>query len=159
MADHTFELLFLMAFSFHNIEEGLWLPEWSKHARKFHKEVDSRAFHFALIVVTAFGYLITFANLAYGNSIGIVRHIYLGFVLMMMFNSIFPHLAATIVLRKYAPGLITGLFLNIPIGSYVIFKTNWSGIALLVSFVSVSLVTVLSLNPLFRIGSKITKNS
>ena len=38
------ELLFLLGFSLHNLEEALWLPEWSKHARKYHKEVSKNYF-------------------------------------------------------------------------------------------------------------------
>jgi hypothetical protein len=34
------ELLFLLGFSLHNLEEALWLPQWSKHARKYRKEVS-----------------------------------------------------------------------------------------------------------------------
>ena len=37
---HMIELLFLLGFTLHNLEEALWLPQWSKHARKYRKEVS-----------------------------------------------------------------------------------------------------------------------
>lgn len=153
-----FELLFLMAFSLHNLEEGLWLPEWSKFAGKYHKKVEKNEFHFAVIIVTLFGYLLTFLNLVFGFDYPVIRDIYLGFVLMMVMNAVFPHLLAAIALKRYAPGLITGLLLNVPIGLYIIFVEYQNVINplwLLASFVGVTVVVVASLNPLFKLGAKL----
>lgn len=116
------ELLFLLGFSLHNIEEALWLPAWSKHARKYHKEVSPNEFRFAVIIVTAIGYLLTFQYFLFGFTHAAAKYLYLGFILMMVLNVFFPHLIATIVLRKYAPGLITGLLLNAPCGIYILIK-------------------------------------
>jgi len=116
------ELLFLLGFSLHNIEEALWLPGWSKHARKYHKEVSPNEFRFAVIIVTAIGYLLTFQYFVFGSAYAAAKYIYLGFILIMIVNVFFPHLIATIVLKKYAPGLITGLLLNAPLGIYILLK-------------------------------------
>jgi len=118
------ELLFLLGFSLHNIEEALWLPAWSKHARKYHKEVSPNEFRFAVIIVTAIGYLLTFQYFVFGGDYAAAKYIYLGFILVMVVNVFFPHLIATIVLKKYAPGLITGLMLNAPLGVYILFKKH-----------------------------------
>jgi len=116
------ELLFLLGFSLHNIEEALWLPKWSKHARKYHKEVSPSEFRFAVIIVTAIGYLLTFQYFVFGSAYAAAKYIYLGFILIMIVNVFFPHLIATIILKKYAPGLITGLLLNAPLGIYILLK-------------------------------------
>lgn len=116
------ELLFLLGFSLHNIEEALWLPGWSKHARKYHKEVSPNEFRFAVIIITAIGYLLTFQYFVFGSAYAAAKYIYLGFILIMILNVFFPHLIATIVLKKYAPGLITGLLLNAPLGTYILLK-------------------------------------
>ena len=153
-----FELLFLLSFTLHNLEEALWLPKWSAYAKKFHKEVSYQEFHFAVLIITIFGYILTFLSLAFGKEIAVIRYSYLGFVLMMCFNALFPHLAATIILRKYSPGTLTGLLLNLPIGLYLIFKINGIKIydyRLLVSFVLIAGITLLSLKPLFRLGNKL----
>lgn len=116
------ELLFLLGFSLHNIEEALWLPNWSKYARKYHKEVSPHEFRFAVIIVTAIGYLLTFQYFIFGADYAAAKYIYLGFILMMVVNVFFPHLIATIVLKKYAPGTITGILLNAPLGTYILIK-------------------------------------
>jgi len=38
------KLLFLFGFTLHNIEEALWLPGWSKHAKKFHHRLKKMPF-------------------------------------------------------------------------------------------------------------------
>lgn len=153
-----FELLFLLCFTLHNIEEAVWLPKWSRHAGKYHPAVSNNEFHFAVLVVTILGYLFTFLFLAWGGSHGIIKYLYLGFVIMMCFNALLPHLAATILLRRYAPGTLTGLFLNAPVGLYLVFARHGEGLSaygLLAGFITISAVTLASLRPLFRLGGKL----
>jgi len=152
------ELLFLMGFTLHNIEEAAWLPKWSRHAGKYHPAVSNNEFHFAVLAVTILGYLVTFLFLAWGGSNGIIKYLYLGFVMMMCMNALFPHLAATILLRRYAPGTITGVCLNVPIGVYLVFVRHGEGLSaygLLAGFIAVSALTLASLRPLFRLGGRL----
>ena len=114
------EILFILGFSIHNIEEALWLPEWSKYAKKFHQEITENEFRFAVIIITAIGYLITFQYFIFSETSIVSKYLYLGFVSMMILNTIFHHLIATIALKKYAPGLITGILLNVSIGLYIL---------------------------------------
>ena len=149
------ELLFLISFTLHNIEEALWLPRWSKHAGKFHPPVKNNEFHFALMVVTVAGYLITFLFILYGNTSEIIRYAYFGLILMMCMNAFFPHLIASIAFRKYAPGAITGLFLNLPIGLHIVFAKYSESIGnykLWIGFLAIAAITLLMLKPLFKIG-------
>lgn len=153
------ELLFLLGFSLHNIEEALWLPAWSKNAKKFHKEVSEKGFRFAVIAVTVLGYLITFQYFIFSPLSFLSKVIYSGFVLMMVLNAVFPHLLATIILRSYAPGTMTALLLNVPIGLYILYtKTNGFSEMLYTIFsgLVLSLLVILMINPLFAIGEKIT---
>jgi len=46
-------LLFLFSITLHNIEESFWLPQWSKYAMKFHKQVEKDEFHFANMITRA----------------------------------------------------------------------------------------------------------
>lgn len=152
------ELFFLLGFTLHNIEEALWLPRWSRYAKKYHKEVGEKEFRFTVIVVTAAGYLITLQHLILGPDSVISQDIFLGFVLVMACNAIFPHLMASIVLRRYAPGTLTGLLLNLPIGLYLLARNIESGSDLLaVGMVGVVLavVFVFSMNPLFKAGREL----
>ena len=152
------KFLFLMAFIVHNIEEGLWLPSWSLHAKKFHPVVTHREMHFALFAVTIIGFLITFASYMFGRDSFIVEGIYFGFVAVMVLNVIFPHLIACAVLRRYAPGTLTGVFLILPIGGWLIFlyiqgmlpKLYMAGGTVIVAVVIIAL-----LKPLFWLGRKL----
>jgi hypothetical protein len=149
------ELLFLLGFSLHNIEETLWLPQWSKHARKYHKEVSKNEFTFAVIIITAIGYLITFQYFLFASSSSFSKYLYLGFILMMVANVIFPHLIATIILKKYAPGTITGILLNAPLGIYILIKgINRTDelIFVIISAVILAIIILLLFNQLFKIG-------
>ena len=114
------KFIFLLGFTIHNLEESVWLPEWSKHAKKFHKPVERNQFIFAVIIVTILGYLITVVEIINNNPGSVFSYIYLGFIGMMGLNTILPHLAATILLKKYAPGLITALLLNLPLSIIII---------------------------------------
>ena len=155
------EILFLIGFLIHNhAEEPYWFPEWSENAGKFHKTVTKSEFYFAAVAVSTIGILFTFQYLIFGNSCILSKYIFLGFVSMMVLNSIFPHLAATIILRKYCPGLLTGMLLNFPIGTYIITKNISSGkefAALLVSTVAVSIFSILIIIPSFKFGKTLEK--
>jgi len=153
-----FEILFLSAFTLHNIEEALWLPNWSKHAKRFHAPVEINEFHFAVLIVTVIGYFLTFLFLIYGNSSEIIRYSYFGFVLMMSINAIFSHFIALFVLKKYSPGVITGVVLNLPIGIYIVFvrySESLTNYKLFFGFAVITFVTLVGLKPLFKAGRKL----
>lgn len=145
-------ILFVLAFILHNIEEAIWLPGWSKHAKKYHKAIEFNEFAFAVLLITILGVLLTFLRCIDDNKA--INSIYLGYVGMMVLNAIFPHLIATIALRRYAPGLITAIVLNVPIGGYIIYESmkEIEFLNILISSVLISVIIVFLLPVLFRIG-------
>ncbi|RPH52709.1 MAG: HXXEE domain-containing protein [Desulfobacteraceae bacterium] len=152
---NAIKIIFLLGFTLHNLEEAIWLPKWSKYANKYHEPVESDQFVFAVIIITIMGYILTVLDFLVGDSGSFIHYVYLGFIGMMGLNSIFPHLAATIVLRKYAPGLVTALFLNLPLSLIIIIGHIQKGInifSLLISIVLVSGLVLFSLKYLFRLG-------
>jgi hypothetical protein len=152
------ELLFLLGFTLHNLEEAVWLPAWSKYASKFHPVVKKDEFRFAVIGVTAIGYLLTFFHLTDNQNSALIEYLYYGFILMMCLNALFPHLVATVALKRYSPGLITGLSLNVPLGISLIRQGLLNGIVPLCLMIAALLLTVIMLiliNLLFKIGGKI----
>ena len=151
------KIIFLLGFTLHNLEEAIWLPEWSKYAEKYHKPVERNEFIFAVIVITTLGYIITLLDIVYGYPGSTINYIFLGFTGMMGLNSIFPHLIATIVLKKYAPGLLTGIFLNLPISLIIIISYLQAGLNIylfLISTAFVSMLVLYSLKYLFILGGK-----
>jgi len=153
-------VFFPIAITLHNLEEAVWLPKWSKHAKQFQKPVEANVFHFAVIFVTILAYLSTFLAVAFPSA-WLWRHIFHGFLGAMILNTIVPHLASTIILRKYSPGLVTGLFLIIPVNSVILYQSVMLGhIKLLDLTLSILVVSIalLSLLPLFfKIGEQLVK--
>lgn len=149
--DSELVIFFCFAITLHNLAEALWLPQWSKHASKFHRPVSSNEFNFAVVFITILAYLSTFLFF-YFPEVSLTKWIFTGFLGSMIVNAIFPHLVATILIKKYAPGLMTGVLLNVPINSLIIYQMfiqnliSWKG--LILSTIVVGCV-LLALIPIF----------
>ena len=153
-------LFFPIAITLHNLEEAIWLPAWTKHAKQFHKPMEANVFYFAVIFVTILAYLSTFLAVAFPSS-WLWKYIFHGFLGAMILNTIFPHLVSTIILRRYSPGLITGLFLLLPINSIILYQSVMLGhiklTDLMISILIVSLVLLSFLPLFFKIGEQLAK--
>lgn len=79
---------------------------------------------------------------------------------MMVMNTIFPHLILCIILKRYAPGLLSGLLLNVPIGLYILIsEIEYIEIEkIAISVIVVSLIIISILPVLFRFGKTIDEN-
>ncbi|MBZ0309203.1 MAG: HXXEE domain-containing protein [Anaerolineae bacterium] len=159
---HLLWLFFPLAITLHNIEEAIWLPKWSQKAGRFHKPVVANEFYFAVLCVTLLAYLSTFFALAFPD-VALLKLIFFGFLGTMILNIFMPHLAATILLRQYAPGLLTGLFGMIPINGVILALALSNGDVqwgeLIVSTVIVAVVLLASLPLFFRIGRQFIKEN
>lgn len=74
---------------------------------------------------------------------------------MMGLNAIFPHLVLTVALKKYCPGLMTGLWLNLPLSLLVVIgyiRSGSNAVCALGAVAIVSGITLVSLKHLFRLG-------
>ena len=108
----TLAWAFVVVIAIHNFEEALFLPSWSNAAGRWHKPVNEFEFRFAVVILTLLAAL--FAVLAVQrNEIGI--YLLCGYALAMALNVFLPHVAATIALRRYAPGTATALLFNLPV--------------------------------------------
>lgn len=152
-------VFFCFAITLHNIEEAIWLPKWSQSASRFQKPVTSNEFHFAVIVITTLAYLSAFSYLYIPES-DFTKWIFIGFAGSMILNAIFPHLITTVLMKKYAPGLLTGLMLNIPINSLVIYKMFTENLIvwkeLIISTLVVGLILLALIPLLFKVGGKVS---
>ena len=153
-------LFFPIAITLHNLEEAIWLPAWTKHAKQFHKPIEANVFYFAVIFVTILAYLSTFLAVAFPSS-WLWKYIFHGFLGAMILNTIFPHLVSTIILRRYSPGLITGLFLLLPINSIILYQSVLLGhiklTDIMISILIVSLALLSFLPLFFKIGEQLAK--
>lgn len=156
--DSSSYLLFVFALLLHNIEEALWLPGWSKNGGRFHREVAPHAFHFAVLIITILAFLASSLIILYPES-DLFRFIYFGFLGAMMINVLFPHLAATIALRRYMPGLFTGLFLLLPVNMLIMVTAiryqiiDWTRILIATAGMGIILLALLPV--LFKLGGLI----
>ncbi|MEN8904448.1 MAG: HXXEE domain-containing protein [Clostridiales bacterium] len=150
--------IFPFAITLHNIEEGLWMLEWSKKNQIFSEIKGKREFHFALICVTMLAYIVTFLFGLYQTE-RIFKYLFYGFIGTMLLNAIVPHLVLTIITKKYCPGVLTGVLLNIPCFSLLIFYSidnnviNYMELIIATGIMSLILLGLLPL--LFKVGREI----
>ena len=110
---YTLTWLFVLAVAVHNLEEAVWLPAWSQHAGRWHYPVGAPEFRFAVVVLTAAA--VGAALLAHAGGKGSIgAYLISGYALAMLLNVVFPHVLASLILRKYVPGTLTALLLNLP---------------------------------------------
>ncbi len=151
MEFHTLTWFFCGAITLHNIEEAIFLPTWSQSAGPWHHPVNAFEFRFAVIFLTLIAYLLAFLC-QIESAAHFCRYLISGYALAMMLNVLFPHLAATIVMKKYAPGLATGLVLNLPVTTLLIlaaFKENLIVPSVFIYTAPATILGILLLIPVF----------
>jgi hypothetical protein len=105
--------LFAGAVTAHNVEEVILLPDWSHSAGRWHRPVAPADFRFAVVVLTLFLYVCVGMSRT-GDRVW--DYILCGYALAMVLNAFVPHLAATLVMRRYMPGTATAIGLVLPSG-------------------------------------------
>jgi len=152
--------LFPISFALHNIEEALWFPVFSKSAGKFHKPVDTFEFVFAVTILTLFSIVITFLFFINGKQ-SLACYLYFAFNFGMLINVFFPHLVATIVLRKYCPGLVSGILFLIPSTIYILSYGYENEYFLIPKFLFITIpfagLVIGSIPILFKVGKCVQK--
>ena len=151
-------VFFCLAITLHNLEEALWLPQWSQLDSSFQKSVTPNEFHFAILIITALAYLVSFLYLNFYES-NVIKWAFIGFLGSMIFNAIFPHLIVTFLMKTYAPGLATALLLNIPINTVILYKLyNLKLVTLkeiVISTVAIGIILLAMIPVLFMLGGSI----
>lgn len=102
----------------HNVEEAIWLPDWSKAAGPWNSAVGAFEFRFAIVVVTLLFYGIIYHSST--RSTAWSRYFMAGAMVLVLFNVLVPHLLATLIMARYAPGVVTGVLLNVPLTVYLL---------------------------------------
>lgn len=108
---------FPIALTLHNLEEAFTLPAWSQHAGALHPPVGEAEFWFALTVVTALGYAITWGSIYKG---GRWTYAAMSGSVLMLLNVLFPHLLGTLLSGHYTPGVLTAVALNLPVNVWLL---------------------------------------
>jgi hypothetical protein len=153
--------IFVLVITLHNLEEALLLPAWSCTAGRWHHPVGKCEFRFAVLVLTLLAYAaVGLALLGGRESVGV--YFLTGYALPMLLNVFIPHLLATLALRRYAPGTFTGLLLNLPVTSlllYLAFQENYIHSSRFLWAGPLVVAVLLGLIPLlFAIGRRLTRH-
>lgn len=146
---------FPAAVTLHNVEELILLPSWSRGAGQWHPAVGPVEFGFAITLLTVLAWVATARAARFGRESGSL-YLTMGYVAAMIGNVFVPHLLATAVTGQYAPGLATGLAINVPVGLYLIGRALREGQITPSRFAVTSPAVVLFLigllPPLFAVG-------
>jgi len=160
VSEFWFFWLFPVAFALHNIEEAIWMPSFSKTAGRFARPVNSFEFIFAVIILTILSAIITELFFLNGKE-SFFCNLYFAFNLAMLLNVFFPHISATIALKKYCPGLLTGLTFLAPVTIYVLYYGYTNGFIKFPGFLFIaiifSLLLIASIPFLFNTGKLLKK--
>lgn len=116
-----------IAITLHNIEEALWLPRWStENAGRWHRPVGEFEFRFAVTIFTLLAYLIAGLTQRFGAG-SFWHYLLVSYAIGQGLNIFIPHLAATIALRSYAPGLLSGVLFVLPSATLLIYRAFSAG--------------------------------
>ena len=150
--------LFPLVAALHNLEESIWLPAWSQHAGKWYPPVEAGAFRFAAAVLTVAAVSIAIAAMRGGGQ-SVAAYLSFGYTIAMLANAVVPHIALSLVLRAYTPGVATAL-LEVPVlallARLAVKEDYVSGWRAVEYAVGVPAVLLLSIRPLLALGSRIS---
>ncbi|MBN2397185.1 MAG: HXXEE domain-containing protein [Deltaproteobacteria bacterium] len=154
----TLSWSFAVAVTIHNLEEALFLPQWSQRAGRWHPGVGACEFRFAVSVLTLFAFIAAYWSVSSPpGSLG--AYLVCGYALAMLLNVVFPHLAVTLALRRYMPGTATSILVILPASSWLLYQAFHQGYIESSRFMYLGPGVVagiaLSIPVLFMIGKKI----
>ena len=145
--------LFALAFTAHNIEEGLFLPAYTVKDPRLAGRVTPFALRFTLVTLTTVTCAIAaFAATGHHPAIQLLA----GIAAVMVINAMVPHLTLTLAFRRYAPGTGTAIGLVVPLSLLVIVDGLATSVltarGLLVTTVAVAVVLLVAIPLLFWVG-------
>ena len=101
----------------HNLEEAVWLPGFWRN-RSWHLPISTAEFRLATGLAAILAYFLTYLSVRDGKkSVG--AYMTASFSGIMFLNAIW-HVAATAYLQTYAPGVLTAVFLVLPVTIYLL---------------------------------------
>jgi hypothetical protein len=148
---------FPVALTLHNLEEAVWLPAWSQHAGFWDSPVGPTEFRVAAALLAILAYAATYWSIRAAKE-SMETYVLAGFVFAMLLNVIF-HVAATVALRKYAPGVVSAVLINTPVMGYLLrrlFQEHWvTWPKALLAFIAIPLALLVLIPVLFWAGRSV----
>ena len=156
----TLQWLFPVVIALHNLEEALWLPAWANRTGFWRNPVSPRTFRLVVAVLTALALAVTWLSARSGAQT-FWTYLMFGYVVAVLANAVFPHLALSIARRGYMPGTATAVALNLPVLSFLVASalserqvSGWKSVAYAAGVPALLLVLIVAL---FKPGRWIVK--
>jgi hypothetical protein len=146
---------FPIVVTLHNAEEAIWFPEWTKRVRRWPVPVEPGVFRFAVAVLTILVFAVTLLSARSGKQT-VWTYLVFGSMVATLVNALVPHIALTLVMRRYMPGVATAVALNLPVLTLLIVlairEGYVSGFKAAGYSIAVAAVLVVSISTLFKLG-------
>lgn len=112
--------LFPIAVTLHNAEEAIWMPGWAANHLKnvVGRPPGATEIRAALVVLTVVAFVATCLSVRRGPE-SVWAYLTFGYIIAMLANVFVPHVPAAIVVRGYAPGVVTAVLINLPVMSFL----------------------------------------
>jgi hypothetical protein len=111
----------------HNLEEAIWLPGFiAMHADRLPWAVRPGEFRLAIFVLTVAAWVMTYLSWRTGKQTP-WAYLEFGYVIAMLVNVFVPHIPSVFIFRRYVPGVVTAIALNLPVLTFLATKAVREG--------------------------------
>jgi hypothetical protein len=146
---------FPIAVTLHNVEEAIWFPDWTKRTRRWPVPVAPGVFRFAVAILTILAFAVTWLS-AHSGKQTVWTYLAFGCMVVTLANALVPHIALTIAMRRYMPGVASAVAINLPVLSLLVVlalrEGYVSGVKAAAYSIGVGGVALLSIPALFKLG-------
>lgn len=137
MTFRNLQWLFPIAAMLHNGEEAITMPAWDlRHAAQLPvRPPGALEMRIAFLALTLAAFGVTYLSARKGPQ-SIWAYLTFGYMIAFLVNVFVPHVPVSIVLRGYAPGVVTAVLINLPLMSVLALKavrekwvSGWKAVA------------------------------
>jgi hypothetical protein len=112
-------ILFAVGVTLHNLEEAMFLVDWSRSHLKLWFEPNPGVY-WVLTSLISVVIWIPVVGVCVSKAGAPLQSVLSGFALAMAINAVLPHLVISLVKQSYSPGVGTGMLFNLPLGVLLI---------------------------------------
>jgi hypothetical protein len=124
-------------------------------SRRLAVPVGPGEFRFAALVQALLAFLVTYLSYRMGQQT-VSAYLATGYMAAMLANVFLPHIAASVAMRSYTPGLVTAVLLNLPVLFLLLrqalLEHYVSGWRATICWISVPICLLISIPVLFKMG-------
>jgi len=127
MSFEKLQCLFPVAVLLHNAEEGIEFPAWwLRHANQIPSHPTPIVARTALAALTLAAFGVTYLSQRKGKQ-SVSAYLLFGAIITLLANVFIPHIPASLKFREYTPGIVTAVFINLPLMSVLAIRAVREG--------------------------------